>query len=151
MPLTIREGGVVVSTMPIEYVIIAREVEVLSARRLVVGQPLVATVGLASDSTTVAETILTTTSAFSWCAQHNAWIGNNGSIRAVRETVKHPRGMLLDNTFTACMLASSPAKSMGIYVHLRVQHSAHKREHRTLTIGGTIESCAACTAPCTCA
>ena len=85
MPLTIREGGVVVSTMPIEYVIIAREVEVLSARRLVVGQPA-ATIGLASDSTTVAETILTTTSAFSWCAQHNAWIGNNGSIRAVRET-----------------------------------------------------------------
>jgi hypothetical protein len=86
MPLTIREGGVVVLTMPIEYVIIAREVEVLSARRLVVGQPLVATVGLASDSTTVAETILTTTSAFSCCAHHNAWIGNNGSIRAVRET-----------------------------------------------------------------
>ena len=54
-------------TMPIEYVIIAREVEVLSARRLVVGQP-VATVGLASDSTTVAETILTTTSAF--CVVH---------------------------------------------------------------------------------
>ena len=59
--------------------------------------------------------------------------------------------MLLDNTFTTCMLASSPAKSMGIYVHQRVQHSAHKRGHRTLTIGGTIESCAACTAPCTCA
>ena len=36
--MTIWEGGVVVSTMPIEYVIIAREVEVLSARRLVVGQ-----------------------------------------------------------------------------------------------------------------
>jgi hypothetical protein len=76
MPLAIWEGGVVVLTMPIEYVLLALEVEVLSARRFVAGQPQC----LVSDSTTVAETILTTTSAFSCCAPHNAWIGNNGRL-----------------------------------------------------------------------
>ena len=53
-----------VSAMPIEYVLLAREVEVLSARCFVAGQPA----GLVSDSTTVAETVFTTTIAF--CVVH---------------------------------------------------------------------------------
>ena len=56
-------------TMPIEYVLLAREVEVLSARCFVAGQPIPPLDQLlVSDSTTVAEAIFTTTIAF--CVVH---------------------------------------------------------------------------------